>query len=127
VLIAVVTLRPTGGGNQVELVPFASDIVPAIVHPLAHRQALVEIGNILLFMPLGAAFRLRRAGWRASVLAGALVSASVEIAQLHIGGRTTSVDDVIVNACGTGVGWLAARLVGDRTARSSAGGSPRRT
>jgi glycopeptide antibiotics resistance protein len=70
------------------------------------------LGNLVVFMPLGAALEhalrdgivpaLRRIG--VTALLGALLSIIYEIIQLLIPGRVTAIDDVIVNAAGTAIG-----------------------
>jgi glycopeptide antibiotics resistance protein len=94
--ILVITLVPVGGSNQVELAP------------LAHPSLPNAIGNVLLFVPLGVVLSLRRWGGTSAVLAGLALSASIEIAQLLIPGRTTSTADVIWNTLGAAAGWTAA-------------------
>lgn len=60
--------------------------------------------NILLFLPFGAG--LAAAGFSLSrcVLAGALLSAGVEFAQLYLPGRDPSLGDVVSNTLGSGFG-----------------------
>jgi len=84
---------------------------------LAGRQVLARavaemIGNVLLFIPLGAAIALR---WPALSLASAVgaavaVSIVVEIGQaLLAGGRMTDVTDVLMNGIGALIGALVVR------------------
>ena len=109
-LIAVLTLVPTHGANHVELKPF-TDIRPALEHPRGTPGLAAEVGNVLLFMPLGLALFVRRRSLVQAAAAGGLLSVSIEIAQLWIPGRTTSFDDVILNTLGTVAGWwIAAAL-----------------
>lgn len=62
--------------------------------------------NVTLFVPLGFFVSLlwRRARWYRAVLAGAAVSCLIETVQLFIG-RSTSVDDVILNTAGAALGY----------------------
>ena len=55
------------------------------------------VGNLFLFLPLGATLGLLGLTRRsATLLAGLWLLGSIEIAQLFIPGRTTSVDDVLL-------------------------------
>ncbi|MBR2742329.1 MAG: VanZ family protein [Clostridia bacterium] len=67
-----------------------------------------EIGNILLFIPVGivwpAAFPRLRAFWK-TLIAGAAFSCLIEICQLPFFDRTTDIDDVILNTVGCAIGY----------------------
>lgn len=86
---------------------------------LTSRAVLIDwVGNVLFFIPLGAALALIRwpgraaAGWRWAgwvVLTGALISTGIELGQLLVPGRATDVDDVILNTIGVVVGLAATR------------------
>ena len=79
------------------------EIVDALTPPFELLLA-VTILNVLLFVPLGAALALRGVSVGRTVLAAVALSASVELAQLLVvSGRTTSVDDVLLNTAGA---WL---------------------
>ena len=96
--------------------------------PTARRAArtylIVDVlGNIAVFVPLGAALavasfpRNRRIGarwWLQVIATGLLLSLSIELIQLAIPSRATDVDDVILNTLGTAVGtavtWGVYRL-----------------
>ncbi len=108
--IVLLTLLPAHGPHDLELRPF-SDIGPALRQPLAHGHAAGAVGNLLLFLPFGAALCLRR--WRLGAAAGAglAFSVSIELAQLALPGRTTSVDDVILNTLGAAAGWAFVALL----------------
>jgi glycopeptide antibiotics resistance protein len=109
--ILVLTLTPTSGSNDRELVPF-SDIGPALRHPLDVSQSFGVPANIALFVPLGLVLCLRTWSLRRTVAAGLALSVGIEIAQLFIPGRTTSFDDVLLNTVGVALGWCTAwRLV----------------
>jgi glycopeptide antibiotics resistance protein len=99
--IGLLTLWPQPADEKHrELVPF-TDIARSIGHPA--RLAAV-VGNVLVFAVLG--WLLARRRLPAVALACAL-SVSIEIAQLWIPGRTTSVDDVLLNTLGA---WLGLRV-----------------
>ena len=66
------------------------------------------LGNIIMFMPLGFFLALlwRRWKWWKSLLAGFCTSVSIEFIQFFIG-RSTDIDDVILNTTGALVGfWI---------------------
>jgi glycopeptide antibiotics resistance protein len=67
------------------------------------------LGNLLWFLPLGLMLR-RKSAWRA-LLAGALLSASIECLQWVLLTGIPDVDDVLLNACGALLGWLLFRAV----------------
>lgn len=109
-LLAVLstTLRgsstPTG---QVNLVPGAS--IPELLSEDYRNAAENVVGNVLLFLPLGF-FALIVTGWRIVqvTLAGAALSACIELTQLVLGDRWVDIDDVLLNTFGTFAGALAA-------------------
>ncbi len=82
------------------------------------------IQNLILVAPVG--FLLRVAGWRLRQVAvlAVVFPLSIELAQAFIPGRDGSLSDVVTNAAGTLLGWLAvtwtARLRA-LTSRASAG------
>lgn len=110
--IAVLTLAPVQQDNDVRLRPF-SEIGEAFLEPDL-ELLLGTAANVLLFLPFGAALRLRGLGIGTTALLGLLVSAVIEGAQLlFVSGRTTSVDDLLLNTTGAVLGsallslWLA--------------------
>lgn len=116
--IFALTLVPTDADNDVELVPFA-ELVEAFIEADLRRVAdfvLEAAANIALFVPLGMALRLRGVSLLKTAVGGLVVSGAVEGAQLLVSGRTTSVDDMLLNMLGTILGYLVlarwrARLV----------------
>jgi glycopeptide antibiotics resistance protein len=104
--IAVVTLLPIDGDREVQLWPFGE--IRQALSGDDNRLLLESVANILLFVPLGVAVRLRGLGIGVGVLIGFLASAAVEAAQWAVvSGRTVSVDDVLLNTVGVAVGHLA--------------------
>jgi glycopeptide antibiotics resistance protein len=99
VLILLLTLGPHHGPNKLRLGPF-SDITFVGV-----------AGNLLLFLPFGAALCLQRWRLAAAVAAGFAFSVSIELTQFAVHGRTTSVDDVVFNTLGTAAGWATVALL----------------
>ena len=64
------------------------------------------LGNIGMFVPLGfgTAALWRRANWRRGLLTGLGCSCTIEFVQFFIG-RSTDIDDVILNAAGAMAGY----------------------
>lgn len=64
------------------------------------------LGNIIMFMPVGFFPALLWRGWRwwKSLLAGFCTSAMIELIQFFIG-RSTDIDDVILNTAGALIGF----------------------
>ena len=104
-LIFAITLVPANGPNELQLVPLVR-IVRGFTPPVQPPVVTNTIGNIFLFLPLGAALCLLGVRRRATVLTGFCLSAAIEITQLFIPGRTTSADDVLCNTLGALVGFL---------------------
>lgn len=113
----VLTLVPQRGPNAVEQRPL-DDIRPAIVHP-SPGSTFGVVGNVLLFVPFGAALFLRRTRAARAVLLGAGFSICVELVQLVVPGRTSATDDVILNTLGAGCGWAAAAGIASLLARQA--------
>jgi glycopeptide antibiotics resistance protein len=109
VVILGLTLRPLGDAHRVRPRPLA-DIVETFTPPLRSDLLLALAGNIAIFVPLGALFGLRHVPWLRAITFGALLSISIEIAQLAVPGRTTSFDDVLLNTAGTALGFGLAAL-----------------
>jgi VanZ family protein len=110
--ILVVTMRPVDAGNDLELVPF-DELVGAGVHgdASAAREAVVgALGNALLFIPLGLVLALRGSTLSRTATLALLVSGSIELVQLFVAGRTTSVDDVLFNVIGAVLGYALGGL-----------------
>jgi glycopeptide antibiotics resistance protein len=76
------------------------------------------LGNIAVFVPLGAAVALaladlplaRRIGW--STVAGASLSAAIELLQMALPSRWSDPMDWVLNTLGAGIGAVIATLVG---------------
>jgi VanZ family protein len=76
------------------------------------RHVLLDlILNVVLFMPLGAALRMRGFMMRRAALTGFVISTTVELAQYWIPGREPSARDIATNTIGALLGaLLVARL-----------------
>lgn len=88
---------------------------PPLLLTWVFRDALV---NVILYLPLGLTGVLtspgswhRRRQFIAAVLFGLALSIGVELAQIYVPSRTTSMADVICNALGTALGAALASLV----------------
>ena len=107
--IIAVTLVPTHGGLDLHLTPL-EDIIDAFTPPLEGSQLLKVVGNVVLFVPLGAVLHVRGLDLKKAVLAGFVISAGIEATQLLVPGRTTSFDDVLLNTLGVAVGSAIAAV-----------------
>lgn len=129
-------IRISAAKSEVNLRPFVdkaqsfrnlSSPVRAIRRSAQSYLFIDALGNVAVFVPLGAALaaatlvgsRKRRRGgfwrwWLKMSLAGLVLSLFIELGQLAIPGRVTDVDDVILNTAGTALGalivWGAFRL-----------------
>jgi glycopeptide antibiotics resistance protein len=118
------TLRPnpTVAANLAPLTEPAADrgIPPRVLISLA--------GNVIVFVPLGAALVLalgdKSAGQRLllATLVGAALSLVIELAQTAVPSRVTALDDWLLNTAGTAIGAVAGfgvqNIVKARPARS---------
>jgi glycopeptide antibiotics resistance protein len=117
--IVVLTLFPIDDPTDVQLVPLG-DITDALTPPVEAERLLTEMANVLLFVPLGVVFALRGFRLGAAAGLGLALSAAVELTQLLVvSGRTTSVDDLLLNTLGVVLGHtLLARFLPARHASS---------
>ena len=105
--VIAITLVPIHGEIDVQLTPL-SELIAAFTPPLQRSDLLEVAGNIFLFAPLGAVLRFRGLPLNRAVLAGVAFSVAIELAQFVVPGRTTSVDDVLLNALGVVLGYSLA-------------------
>ncbi len=113
--IVALTLNPSGEDNDIQLIPLR-DFVDALTSPVNETVLLAAVANVLLFMPFGAALNMRGLSLKKTALVGFALTACVEGAQLlFVSGRTTSVDDLLLNTLGAVLGhallqsWAPAR------------------
>jgi hypothetical protein len=99
-VILLLTLMPAGGIDEP---------VARICFACGERAIADALLNVLLFAPLGAALAAGGIGVLATAVAGFALSLSIEIAQIWIPGRITSLSDVVTNGTGALVGWLLVR------------------
>jgi hypothetical protein len=82
------------------------------VRPLLSAHARDAVGNVLLFVPLGAAVAVLARRQRpaalltASAAAGLVTSAGVELLQVYLPARWPTLTDVVYNASGASVGGV---------------------
>ncbi len=112
--IIAVTFLPTHGGIDVQLTPLR-EITAAFTPPLQRSDLLEVAGNVFLFAPLGAVLFFRGLPLNKAVLAGVVLATGIEVTQLLVPGRTTSVDDAVLNALGVVLGHSLATLSFRRT------------
>lgn len=117
------TLRPNPG--------VAQDL-SALTEPAAERgvsaHLLIDLaGNVVVFVPLGAALALALAGlprWRPPALAtlgGAGLSLAIELLQTAIPSRVSGVDDWLLNTTGAAIGAGIAHGIGTVLAHAPRG------
>ena len=106
-LILLATLTPTHEQHEVHLRPL-QDVLGAFDPTLNVQRLLGVIGNVVLFSPLGAVLRARGVELRPAAARGLALSFAIELTQLGIPGRTSSVDDVLLNTLGVVLGYLLA-------------------
>lgn len=109
-------LTPAAGDSEVSLVPLR-DLAATL--GAAPSTVVVQVGaNLVLFVPLGFLLPLRfprLSGVIRMTGVGALLSTTLEVAQYALDlGRVSSVDDVLMNAAGAGVGALLATVAPPR-------------
>lgn len=107
--IIAVTFLPTDGRIDVQLTPLR-EITAAFTPPLQRSDLLEVAGNVFLFAPLGAVLFFRGLPLHRAVFAGVVFATAIEVTQLLVPGRTTSVDDVVLNAMGVALGHSLATL-----------------
>ncbi|MGX1805288.1 VanZ family protein [Nocardia sp. NPDC055321] len=112
-------LTPLEGGERgVNLVPLV-DLIDTVAE--GSFNSFVQVSaNLAVFVPLGLLLPLRFsrfAGVGRMVAVGAVLSLGLEIAQYVLDlGRYSSVDDVLMNAAGAGIGAALGRAHGSRRA-----------
>ena len=94
-----------GGRDAPRLTPLATTL--AEFRGGAWSFTYHTVGNLMWFAPLGWMLR-RRKPWTA-LLAGAALSAGIELMQFLLMTGVTDIDDVILNTLGALLGWGIAR------------------
>jgi hypothetical protein len=101
VFIAVLTLSP-----QYQ----ATKLAPSLCLLCGDTSVLDAILNVFLFIPFGMGLRLAGLSWRRAFAIGLVTTITVELLQLWIPGRDTSLGDVFTNAFGGFLGIIAADI-----------------
>jgi glycopeptide antibiotics resistance protein len=110
------TLRP----NRAVATDLARLIEPAAERGVSAHVLIDLAGNVLVFLPLGAALALalrdRPVGHRLSwaTLGGAGLSLAVELIQMAIPSRVAALDDWLLNTGGAFLGAVGGCVVGRR-------------
>jgi glycopeptide antibiotics resistance protein len=104
--VFAITLVPTHGEDRTRLIPLQE--IRGGLTPPVDWSLLKLAGNLVLFVPLGAALRFRRLSLAKTAMGAALFSATVEVTQTLVSGRTTSIDDAILNTLGAILGYSLA-------------------
>lgn len=77
--------------------------------PLIRIVQILLLGNLLIFVPIGflvsILFRDLRSSWKI-LLVGAGISLTIEVLQLILAVRVFDIDDILLNALGTWIGYL---------------------
>jgi len=112
-LMILTILKITGIiGGTFELSSLPNGNISVI--PFEDGFSIATILNIILFIPYGFfaffAFQNLQKHWRSSILFGATFSTAIEITQLFIG-RYAQLDDIIMNTCGTIIGYFSASFL----------------
>jgi glycopeptide antibiotics resistance protein len=93
---------------------------PAAARGISPRLLIGLVGNVVVFVPLGAALalalRVKPVGRRflMATLIGAVLSLSIELVQMAVPSRVTVLSDVLLNTVGTAAGamvgcWISGR------------------
>jgi VanZ family protein len=112
VLLAFVVFLPAREAGRVTgFVGWLAEALATLGVPRDPAAVVLEfLANVVLFAPLGVLLVLAFPGvrWWAVVLAGFLLSVGIELVQLAIPSRVSSVSDVVANTAGTTLGLLLA-------------------
>ncbi len=98
-------------GRDINLTPFAT-ISLFSKTGLSTSFIINVIANVFMFSPIGFFLPTLWKKWQSAikvVFAGMLFSVSIETVQLFIG-RTTDIDDVILNTAGVAIGYILYKL-----------------
>jgi glycopeptide antibiotics resistance protein len=129
--VLAMTLLPIQWSHELSLYrnnwrPQLVPVTPLLSTVLFDRDRVTMIaevlGNVLMFVPLGCLLPLVVRwlnSWRRVLLVAGATSVAIELYQLRMPGiRRADVNDVLANALGAVLGWLALALVGRWLARA---------
>lgn len=107
-IVAFATLLPATSSEQ----------PPALCLFCGDGATAGGILNVVLFLPLGIALGIRHRSMMQAILLAVAVSAGIELLQVWIPGRFSSIGDIMTNSAGSALGaWLALQF--PRCARSN--------
>ncbi|WP_295032323.1 VanZ family protein [uncultured Microbacterium sp.] len=124
-ILLLTLLPPEEAGRVTGIVAVIARVAASWGAPFDAVYAVLEFSaNIVLFAPLGVLLALAwpRASAGALIAVGGASSVAIELAQLAIPGRFSTLSDVIANTLGTAVGVLVIRTLGRRRRRAGDGG-----
>ena len=102
------------------LVAEIAQLLGAVSAPFDPTYIVLEfLANIALFVPLGALMALvftRLPGWTI-IVAGLACSVTIELVQLTLPSRFSTVSDIVANTLGTGCGLLLVVIISSRVPR----------
>ena len=109
--LAFIVFAPSDGATKVTgIVALAAKALGVLQIPFEPAYVVLEfVANIVLFVPFGVLVRLvwTRARWSAVLALGLLTTIAIELTQLSLPTRYSTLSDVIANTLGTGVGLVA--------------------
>ena len=112
VALGLVVFLPADDADRVTgLVAWAAEFVASLGAPREPAEIVLEfVANVALFVPFGVLVLLAfpRARWWV-VLIGCLTSIGIELVQLAIPSRVSTVSDVVANTVGTALGVALVR------------------
>jgi glycopeptide antibiotics resistance protein len=109
VFSSAVFFRETKPENAIVLVPLSSYF--CITENSYFLEAMViNILNIIMFVPIGLLLRMSSHNWKGVVLVGGLISVAIEVTQFVLRRGLCEIDDVIHNVLGCMVGYAIATL-----------------
>ncbi len=111
-VIVIVSLFPFSGWRYT-----GAPLFDYLFYPLPHYQTVFDNAiNVLAYIPLGMClvllFPRNRYGWLLAILAGLLVSTTIEFIQQFLPSRIASNLDIISNGTGTLIGAILGLLIG---------------
>lgn len=123
VALGFIVFAPSDDATKVTgIVALAAKALGVLQIPFEPAYVALEfLANIALFVPFGILVRLvwKRARWWAILALGLLTTITIELAQLALPTRYSTLSDVIANTLGTGVGLMLLWFVLLRVRRRS--------
>lgn len=105
--LTLVLVFGDGGGTGLNLTPFQE--IRRALEGHGGAQNVNLVGNVLMFVPIGALVAWLARRWRvlAATVAGGALSLGIELTQLSLG-RVGDIDDIILNTAGALLGGILA-------------------